>query len=461
MWCIIDIETTGVSKHKGKITEIAIYKHDGQRVIDEFVSLVNPETTIPYDITRLTGISNAMVEDAPKFYEIAQQIIEITEDATFVAHNVNFDYGFIQHEFADLGYSFQRKKLCTVKQSRLLLPGHRSYSLGKLCRDLGIIIDGRHRAAGDAFATVKLFEQLYAIDPKLGMGMAKEVQLSSYLHPELDAEKVMNVPKKTGVYYLYNVEKEVIYVGKSTNLHKRIANHLRNPKTQKAIQMHKEVADLSFEITNSELIALLLEAEEIKRLQPKFNRAQKRKSFEYGLTLTTDLFGYQLLQVTKNQSGTLPITTYSTLNEGKKHVEKICEDYQLCRGLTGLQQCNRGCVFFGTQVCKGAALCEVDADTYNQNVQKAIKSINIWHKSVLIIEPGTTKDLHYVIWIEKGHYKGYGLVDFSYDQHPDQLKEAVQHKMETPDVKGILSYFLRTGKAKKVIEIKALNHQSS
>ena len=133
MWCIIDIETTGVSKHRGKITEIAIYKHDGKKVVDEFVSLINPETSIPFDISRLTGITNQMVQNAPKFYEVAKDVISITEDCVFVAHNVNFDYGFIEEEFDRLGYDFQRKKMCTVKQSRVLLPGHRSYSLGKLC----------------------------------------------------------------------------------------------------------------------------------------------------------------------------------------------------------------------------------------------------------------------------------------------------------------------------------------
>jgi len=132
VWCIIDIETTGVSKHRGKITEIAIYKHDGKKVVDEFVSLINPETSIPHDISRLTGITNQMVADAPRFYEVAKRILEITEDSVFVAHNVNFDYGFIEEEFDRLGYDFRLKKMCTVKQSRVLIPRHRSSALRKL-----------------------------------------------------------------------------------------------------------------------------------------------------------------------------------------------------------------------------------------------------------------------------------------------------------------------------------------
>ncbi|WP_299580167.1 3'-5' exonuclease [uncultured Sunxiuqinia sp.] len=158
MFSIVDIETTGQSAQHGKITEIAIYVHNGTEVVDSFVSLVNPECHIPYFITKLTGIDNEMVATAPKFYEIAKKIVELTQGTTFVAHNVSFDYRFIQQEYLRLGYEYNRKTMCTVKLSRKYLPGHPSYSLGNLCDDLAIRIDGRHRAGGDALATVKLFE---------------------------------------------------------------------------------------------------------------------------------------------------------------------------------------------------------------------------------------------------------------------------------------------------------------
>lgn len=168
MFTIIDIETTGSVFKYGKITEIAIFQHNGQKITDSFSTLINPEIDIPQFITRLTGISNEMVKDAPKFYEVAKQIIELTEGRTFIAHNVNFDYSFIKEEYKRLGYIFNRKKLCTVQLSRKLLPGHSSYSLGKLCSDLGVIISDRHRAEGDALATVKLFEILLEKNRILG-----------------------------------------------------------------------------------------------------------------------------------------------------------------------------------------------------------------------------------------------------------------------------------------------------
>ena len=174
MFSIIDIETTGQSAQAGRITEIAIYVHNGVKVIDSFVSLVNPECHIPYFITKLTGIDNLMVVDAPKFYEIAKRIIEITQGTTFVAHNASFDYRFVQQEYLRLGYEYKRKTMCTVKLSRKYLPGHASYSLGKLCEDLKILIDGRHRASGDALATVKLFE----------------IILQKHIHPESTGQLV-------------------------------------------------------------------------------------------------------------------------------------------------------------------------------------------------------------------------------------------------------------------------------
>ena len=158
MYAIIDIETTGQSAAKGKITEIAIYVHNGYEIIDSFSSLINPECYIPEFITSLTGIDNEMVRNAPKFYEVAKQIVEITQDKIFVAHHVSFDYKFIQEEFRRLGYDYQRKTMCTVRMGRKYIPGYRSYSLGKICDELGISINGRHRAAGDALATTKLFE---------------------------------------------------------------------------------------------------------------------------------------------------------------------------------------------------------------------------------------------------------------------------------------------------------------
>jgi DNA polymerase-3 subunit epsilon len=277
MFAIVDIETTGGSPLTEKITEIAIYIHNGEKIIDEFCTLINPEKEIPYYITNLTGISNAMVADAPKFFEVARKIVEITEGKVFIAHNVSFDYNFIKNEFKRLGYNYSRQQACTVQLSRKLIPGLASYSLGKLCSYLNIEVSGRHRAYGDAFATVKLFEQLLGrcnpddqvLDQITGFN-------NKGLHPNLDPGILENTPEDTGVYYFYNEQNELIYIGKSKNIRDRVLSHFRNYTTKKAIDMRNTTAGIDFEITGSELVALLKESHEIKVHKPIYNRSQRR-----------------------------------------------------------------------------------------------------------------------------------------------------------------------------------------
>ncbi len=290
MYAIVDIETTGGSARLEKITEIAIYLHDGNTVTGEFITLINPERNIPYFITNLTGITNEMVEDAPKFYEVARKIVELTEGRTFVAHNARFDYTFLREEFKSLGFNFRRSLLDTVALSRKLLPGHKSYSLGNLCKDLEITINGRHRAGGDAFATVKLFEILMEKDREInhcGQRLMKNTKLSK-LNPNLDLNKLEKIPEEPGVYYFYNEKHDLIYIGKSKNLQQRISTHLSNNTTNKAMEMRDSISDIDWEETGSELIALLKESAEIKINKPVYNRAQRRSRFQWGIYMFTD-----------------------------------------------------------------------------------------------------------------------------------------------------------------------------
>ncbi|MBK8584044.1 MAG: GIY-YIG nuclease family protein [Bacteroidetes bacterium] len=278
-FAIVDIETTGGNSIRNKITEIAIYIHDGEKIIDQFVSLVNPECPIAPFISNLTGITNEMVEDAPKFYEIAKDIVTLTDGAVFVAHNAQFDYGFIREEYKSLGYNYSRDYLCTVKLSRKVLPGFASYSLGNLCQNLGISIANRHRASGDALATVKLFEMILGRDPD--QEIIKTFTKNDYLHLRFpvgfDHKILDNIPEKPGVYYFHNEDGTTVYVGKSNNIRKRVLSHFSNKQSKKAIELRNSIKDISFEETGNELIALLLESEEIKKIQPVFNRMQKEQ----------------------------------------------------------------------------------------------------------------------------------------------------------------------------------------
>ena len=277
MFAIIDIETTGLKATTEKITEIAIYIYDGNQVIDRFVSLVNPERDIPYQITKITGITNQLVANAPKFYEIAKKIIEITENKIFVAHNAQFDYSFVKEEFKRLGYNYQRKTLCTVRLTRKLIPNLASYSLGNICQSLGISIMNRHRAAGDTEATVKLFEQLLEIDNSNKPLFANMKSPENGLHPSFKEETIDKLPEKEGVYYFFNQYKQLIYCEKSSNIKKQVQAHFNNTSTPKAIEMKSKITDIDYELTGNELIALLLKSDEIETHNPIYNRILGKK----------------------------------------------------------------------------------------------------------------------------------------------------------------------------------------
>lgn len=280
IYSVIDVETTGGSPKSSKITEIAIYKHDGERVIDEFVSLVNPEMPIPEFVANLTRINDQMVENAPKFYEIAKKIIEFTENTVFVAHNVGFDYGMIRSEFRRLGYDFRLPHLCTVRSSRHFIPDQDSYSLGKLSRSLGIELKGRHRAGGDALATAKLLSLLVEkAAGKLNQFIQDELN-PSFLHPALNLDLIEEIPNRSGIYKFFDETNQLIYLGKSNAVRTSIEQHLRNRSTKKSAQWCSEITRVEFELTGTELIASILEHQLMKKGKPKFNRSSPRRKEE-------------------------------------------------------------------------------------------------------------------------------------------------------------------------------------
>ena len=326
LYAILDIETTGGQFNEEGITEIAIYKFDGHEVVDQFISLVNPEIPIQPFVVKLTGINNAMLRSAPKFFEVAKRIIEITEDCIVVAHNASFDYRILRTEFRRLGYDFVKPTLCTVELAKKLIPGHASYSLGKLVRELGIPMADRHRANGDAMATVKLFKML--LDKDLEKEIVKsqiKTEIKSGISPKL-LDIVEHLPNKTGIYYIHNEKGDLIYIGKSKNIKKRVNQHF-TATSRKAKKMQLEVFAVTFEETGNELIALLKESEEIKINKPAYNRSQKKTIFPFALYAEKNKDGYLALIVQKADGRKKEITSFSTLLEGKEKLHKITSDY--------------------------------------------------------------------------------------------------------------------------------------
>jgi len=454
MFAIIDIETTGGNPHRDKIIEIAMYLHDGHQVQKEYVSLVNPECSIPYFISRMTGISNEMVAKAPRFFEIARDIVEFTEGAVFVAHNVSFDYNFVKNEFARLGYKYERDYLCTVKLSRKLIPGKMSYSLGKLCDELGIHINDRHRAAGDALATVKLFELLVKEKPS-GVFLetfGKNGGLA-YAHPHITREMLNKLPQQTGLYFFRDEQGEVIYVGKSKDIRQRVISHFVRNGQKKANNMVARTASIDYEVTGSELIALLRESEEIKQLKPKFNRALKNDQFPLGLYSYLDEKGYHCLKITElSENGSAPHTCFANAQKGKAFLLSLIERFQLCQNLCGLYATHGACFQHAVGQCRGACIGKESPESYNERVAQALGIIRYDYQNFAAIDKGRHEGEKSVVWVEDGKYVGYGYFDVQDSfMSPEALREIVNKSGNNKDVQQILSGYLRNKKVEQLI----------
>lgn len=451
MFSVIDIETTGGNSKNDRITEIAIYVHDGEKIIDEYQSLVNPERPIPYFISQLTGIDDNLVKSAPKFYEIAKKVIEVTKDTVFIAHNVGFDYNFIREEFKTLGFDFKMKKLCTVQLSRKLLPGMESYSLGKLCKRLNIEINGRHRAAGDALATVQLFEILLTKDQNNLIRISeekKEIAIPSHISNDL----IKPLPDETGVYYFYDHEDNLIYIGKSKNVRSRIVSHFNNNTTKKAVTMKQQIKRIDFELTGSELIALLKESEEIKEELPIYNRAQRRSLFNYGIYANLELDGYIHLRAQKSVKNQKPITTFYSLKEAKEQLRKVVDEYELCLKLSGLYQTEGACFYHQIERCHGACIGKESINEYNARVSKAFEKFTYKDENVIIIDKGRSISEKSVVLVNKGQYLGYGYIEESdMIEDPDQLYNYIKEKRDNKDTRQIIRNYLKNNKVEKLI----------
>ena len=413
MYAIVDIETTGGYADNHRVTEIAIYHHDGSRITDMFHTLVNPGRKIPYFITGLTGIDAAMVSDAPAFEDVAKEIYQWLMGRIFVAHNAHFDYSFIKKEFEEAGIAWSTKKLCTVRLSRKIIPGLESYSLGRLAESLGIRIPNRHRAGGDAEATAKIFDVLLKRD-STGV-IAKALKRNSgetILPPNLDKREFEKLPAKPGVYYFHDAHGHVIYVGKAINIKKRIAGHFTGEAREwNRSNIRNEIHSIHYELTGSELIALILESQEIRRLWPKYNLAQKYKVEEWGVFDYEDRNGYLRFCVNSVSRGARALITFTSKGDAWNFMWEKVKEFDLCPKLSGLQLAKGLCYSHQSGTCKGACIGVESVKEYNKKAQLTVDSFFETGNSVAIIGAGRKADEHSLVLVENGNYLGFGFFD--------------------------------------------------
>lgn len=454
MYAVVDIETTGGSPKSERITEIAIFIHDGEKVIDQFITLINPERNIPYFITALTGITNEMVAEAPRFCEVAKTIVEITESMIFVAHNARFDYSFIRQEFKALGYSYNRDILDTVKLARKLLPGHRSYSLGNICTDLGIEINGRHRAAGDALATIRLLEMLLerSKEDKQSENLLKGGRPSK-LNPLLDATIIDKLPEEPGVYYFYNSETRLIYIGKSKNIRQRVLSHLSSSVTRRAMEMRDAIADISWEETGSELIALLRESDEIKRHKPVYNRAQRRTSSVWGISDYHNENGYLCFRISDAVDSEQLLALFTSREKARQKLRSMIERHGLCQKLCGMYESQGACFHHQVGLCLGACKGEEPPAAYNMRARVAMDDFIFARENFFLIDTGRDPGEKSAIRIMNGKYSGFGYFDIEEVGFGlTAIHECIKQAPDNRDIQVILKSYLRNNKVEKIIQ---------
>lgn len=455
MYAIVDIETTGGYANNHRITEIAIYHHDGIQITNHYHTLINPGRSIPHFITGLTGINYEMVKEAPSFSEVANEIHEQLKDRVFVAHNAHFDYGFLKKEFEEAGINWNTKKLCTVRLGRKIIPGLSSYSLGRLAESLGVEINNRHRAGGDAEATSKIFDLLLKRDTDSVIVKAlKRNSGETILPPNLPKEDFDKLPAKAGVYYFINARGSIIYVGKAINIKKRIAGHFTGTAREwNRSNIRNEIHHITYQLTGSELIALILESQEIRRLWPKYNLAQKHRTEEWGIFDYEDRGGYLRFCVNVVKRGTQPLISFSSKSDAWNFMWEKVREFDLCPKLSGLQVAKGLCFSYQTGECKGGCMGIEKAKKYNKKIEAAIDSFFEKGTSLAIIGKGRKSNENSLVLVENGAYMGFGFInkqetitDF------ESAKDFIKIDKENKIVQNLVNSYLVNPRGAKVIE---------
>jgi len=415
LFAIVDIETTGGYAANNGITELAIVLHDGKKTIDRFETLINPQQSIPRYIQALTGITDEMVCDAPSFEQVAPKVYELLKEAVFIAHNVNFDYSFVRYQLESCGFDLNAKKLCTVRLSRKVFPGYPSYSLGNICRELGISNTMRHRAGGDADATTSLFEKILLNDAGGHIeAMLKGRNKEQYLPPNLPAEQVDQLPYVAGVYYFHDQKGKVVYVGKAKNLKNRVKSHFSNNKpNQQKQEFLRTIHSITYQTSGTELIAYLMECIEIKRLWPKYNRSLKRFEQVFGLFVFEDQNGFLRLAIEKIKKNIHPLYTFSLLAEGHILLRRLIKQFDLCPKLCFMQRDPGPCEGVREHYCHGACEQKELPHLYNQRLNEAIDSLRQDLPSFILRDAGRHHCEQSCILIEHGKFYGLGYIDES------------------------------------------------
>lgn len=377
----LDLETTGATPLKDRITEIALVRFEQGVEVARWQTLVNPETSIPPFIQQLTGISNAMVQNAPTFSEVAGTLAEYLDGAVMAAHNVRFDHGFLKSEFRRIGHNLRQRVMCTVKLSRMLYPQHRSHSLDAIMQRHQLTTQSRHRAMGDVelmigfinSATQELGQQAIA---EAAAMLSKRPSLPS----GLDHQLVDDLPESPGVYLFYGESALPLYIGKSVNLRDRVMSHFSaDHASTKEMRISQEIKHVEWIKTAGELGALLLESRLIKEKQPIYNRQlrSERQLCSWQICADAESSPQVVLkresEISADMMGSL-FGTFKTKRQAVEALRQIAENHQLCPRLLGLESGKGACFSHQLKRCKGVCAGKEPKFMHHLRLQQALSA---------------------------------------------------------------------------------------
>ena len=407
---LLDCETTGGRASRDRLTEIALIEIENGEVVDRWQTLINPHIPIPPWITRLTGIHQAMLRDAPGFDEIADALFTRLQGKVIVAHNARFDFSFLKQSFARCGLQLNSKTLCSVRLSRKLFPQYSRHGLDRIIERLGISIDDRHRAMADTEVILAFFRHISETLPDAEIKAAcNELLRRPSLPSHVSQQQIDALPEAAGVYRFYDSEGGLLYIGKSVNIRERVLSHFsQDHQSAKELEISKQLHQIEFQQTPSDFGAQLLENTEIKTLSPRYNRRQTKTRKLYQLLLKADDNGYhQLETVATEMTAVADISTRFGLFRSRKQAEKklldLIQQFQLCQKLCGIEKRQRGACFgYQLSKCKGACCGKENATHYNLRLQLALQGLKNeqwpWPGPVLVEEHPLSEDfdtVHY------------------------------------------------------------------
>lgn len=435
----VDIETTGGPAQRASITEIAVIQAD-EAGVREWSTLIRPDSRIPLHIERLTGISNDMVADAPRFEDIADELFDRLHGRVFVAHNARFDHGHIKAGFRRMGVTIRPRVLCTVKLSRRLFPHARRHSLDHVIARHSLEVDSRHRALGDARILLRFWQHLYDTLPATEIEQAvQELLCQATLPPFLSASDLDALPDSPGVYLFYGENDLPLYVGKSTRLRTRVVSHFSSDHSNdRELSLSQQVRRIAHVRTAGELGALLEEARLVKALQPTHNRQLRRNREMCAWQLETDLFSKPVLRLVRaadmNPAHIQGLYGFfRSRRAAVTHLRELCAAHRLCPPLLGLEKHTPGrCFNHQLKRCEGACLGLEPVETHVDRLDAALSSLKMqaWpHGGPVLVREGDT--LHVV-----NNWCHYGSV--SHPQEAWALLETVRPSFDFDTYKILL-----------------------